>query len=122
LPYSMPKRIKRVSPTQTDIFWNDGHISSYPSWYLRENCPCADCVDEFTGRRKILPGSIPATLERKSVELVGNYALHFEWSDDHSTGLYTFDLLRSLCPCSQCLPGGLKGPPEQVSNPDSFEV
>jgi DUF971 family protein len=118
----MPKRIKRVSPTQTDIIWNDGHISSYPSWYLRENCPCAECVDELTGRRKILPGSIPATLERKSVELAGNYALQFGWSDDHSTGLYTFDLLRSLCPCYQCLPGGLKEPPEQVSNSGSFEA
>ena len=122
MPYLMPKRIKRVSPAQTDILWNDGHTSSYPSWYLRGNCPCADCVDEFTGKRKIPPGSISATLERKGVELVGNYALQFEWSDDHSTGLYTFDLLRSLCPCPLCLPNGLKDPPEQVSNSGSFEV
>ena len=107
----VPKRIKRVSPTLTDMEWNDGHSSSYPSWYLRENCPCAECVDEFTGEKKIVPGSIPATLERINVSLVGNYALQFEWSDNHSTGLYTYDLLRSLCPCPECRPHGLKEPP-----------
>ena len=122
MPYLTPKRIKRVSPTQTDILWNDGHVGSYPSWYLRENCPCADCVDEFTGERKLVPGSIPAGLERTHVELVGNYALNFKWSDDHSTGLYTFDLLRSLCPCSQCRPEGLNEPPEKVARPGTFEV
>lgn len=118
----MPKRIKRVSPTQTDVYWNDGHFSSFPSWYLRESCPCADCVDEFTGERKIVPGSIPSTLERTSIELIGNYAVQFTWSDDHSTGLYTFDFLRSICPCSQCLPAGLKEPPEKVPSPGSFEA
>jgi DUF971 family protein len=122
LPYLMPKKVKRVSATQTDIYWNDGHVSSYPSWYLRENCPCAECVDEFTGVRKLARGSIPVTLERTNVELVGNYALHFEWSDNHGTGLYTFELLRTLCPCSECRPEGLKEPPAQASVGESFEV
>jgi DUF971 family protein len=118
----MPTRIKRVSPVQTDIYWSDGHVSSYPSWYLREMCPCAECVDEFTGEKKIVPGSIPSSTERLDVALVGNYALSFKWSDDHGTGLYTFDLLRSLCPCPECLPGGLKEPAAQVENTGSFEV
>jgi DUF971 family protein len=122
VPYLMPTKIKRVSPNQTDVTWNDGHFGSYPSWYLRENCPCADCVDEFTGERKIVPGSIPASLERVHVELVGNYALQFNWSDDHNTGIYSFDLLRDICPCPECLPGGLKEPAEHAGKPGSFEV
>ena len=122
MPYLMPKLVKRVSPKQTDITWNDGHTGSYPSWYLRENCPCAACVEEFTGVRKILPGSIPSALDRVSVEVVGNYGLRFGWSDNHDTGIYTFDYLRRICPCPRCLPAGLKEPPEQVSNPDSFEA
>jgi DUF971 family protein len=120
--YLMPKLVKRVSPTQTDITWNDGHFSTYPSWYLRENCPCASCVDEFSGQRKLPAGSIPSTLERVSVEPVGNYALHFGWSDGHGTGIYTFDHLRKICPCPQCLPGGLKEPPQQVPKPGAFEA
>jgi DUF971 family protein len=83
---------------------------------------CASCVDEFTGVRKIVHGSIPAGLERASVAAVGNYALQFGWSDGHATGIYSFEYLRRLCPCPRCLPGGLKEPPEKVQNPDSFEV
>jgi DUF971 family protein len=118
----MPTLVKRVSPGQTDISWNDGHFSSFPSWYLRENCPCAACVEEFTGERRILPGSIPSTLERVNVELVGNYALQFAWSDNHDTGIYTFDYLRRLCPCPLCLPGGLKEPPKKLRKPGSFDA
>ena len=122
LPYLMPTLVKRVSPTQTDVTWNDGHFSSFPSWYLREKCPCAGCVDEFSGRMRIAAGSIPSTLERLSVQAVGNYALHFSWSDGHGTGIYTFDYLRKICPCLQCLPEGLKEPPAVILKPGVFEV
>ena len=83
---------------------------------------CAACVEEFTGRRKIVHGSIPSTVERVGVSPVGNYALQFSWSDGHDTGIYTFDYLRKLCPCPQCRPQGLEAPPEKVPNPGSFEV
>jgi len=122
LQYVKPKLVKRVSPKQTDITWNDGHFSSYPSWYLRENCMCADCVEEFTGVRKVVHGSIPSSLERMKVEPVGNYALNFVWSDGHESGIYDFDYLRKICPCSECLPEGLQEPPETVKAPGSFEV
>lgn len=122
MPYLMPSLVKRVSATQTDVTWNDGHFSSFPSWYLREHCPCASCVEEMTGVRRIEPGSIPSSLERVSVSAVGNYALHFEWSDGHSTGIYTFDYLRKICPCPQCLPEGLKEPPVQALQPGAFEA
>lgn len=42
---------------------------------------------------------IPAqvyTVEK--VEIVGNYALQFYWSDGHHTGIYTWDYLYRLCP------------------------
>ena len=122
MSYLKPTLVKRESPIQTDVTWNDGHFSSYPSWYLREKCMCAACVEEFTGKRKIAHGSIPSTLEQVSVSPVGNYALQFGWSDGHDTGIYTFDYLRELCPCPQCLPAGLDEPPRQVQNPESFEV
>ena len=123
MPTLMPRIVKRVSPTRTDILWNDEHASSYPSWYLRENCPCASCVEEFTGRRKILQGTFPAALARVDVEAVGNYALNFRWSDGHRTGIYTFEYLRRLCPCPQCLPEGLQEPRvEPGRKPGAFEV
>ena len=123
MPYLTPKLVRRTSATQTDVTWNDGHSSSYPSWYLRENCPCAACVEEFTGERKIAPGSIPADLGRLDVGAVGNYALGFRWSDGHATGIYTFEYLRKLCPCSACLPGGLEAPkPGPRLKPGAFDA
>ena len=122
MPNPTPKLVKRVSPKQTDVTWSDGHFSSYPSWYLREKCMCALCVEEFTGRRKIVHGSIPSTLERASVSPMGNYALQFSWSDGHDTGIYSFEYLRQLCPCPRCLPAGLEEPPENVPKPGSFEA
>jgi DUF971 family protein len=37
---------------------------------------------------------------------VGRYALAFEFSDGHQTGIYHFDLLRQLCECESCRGGG----------------
>jgi DUF971 family protein len=83
---------------------------------------CAECVEEFTGKRKIGHGNIPATVERVNVVPVGNYALNFGWSDGHESGIYNFEYLRKLCPCSHCLPEGLEEPPGSVPKPGSFEV
>lgn len=117
-----PALVKRVTPYRTDITWNDGHFSSYPSWYLRENCPCATCVEEFTGRRILVKGSIPSSLERLGVVSVGNYALNFTFNDGHGTGIYTFEYLRKLCPCPECRPESLQEPPKEIRPPGSFEA
>ena len=44
--------------------------------------------------------------ELTHVEGVGNYAVSLTWQDGHNTGIYSFRLLRSLCPCAAC--GGEK--------------
>jgi DUF971 family protein len=44
--------------------------------------------------------------ELTHLEGVGNYALGLTWQDGHSTGIYSFRLLRGLCPCDDC--GGEK--------------
>ena len=40
------------------------------------------------------------------VDGVGNYAVSPTWADGHDTGIYSFRLLRELCPCDAC--GGEK--------------
>jgi DUF971 family protein len=34
---------------------------------------------------------------------VGRYALGFDFSDGHNTGIYPFEVLRDLCRCPTCL-------------------
>ena len=97
-----PVELKKQGQEQFKIRWEDEHISIYPFRYLRQSCACAGCRSELTGERILNPDTVPADLKGLKVSLVGNYALHFEFSDGHSTGIYPFTVLRSLCPCDEC--------------------
>ena len=79
-----------------EIVWTEEEISRLPFRLLRQSCRCAACIDEFTGRQILSPESVPEDIQLKDVSLTGNYALKFLWSDDHDTGLYTWNHLNSL--------------------------
>ncbi len=96
-----------------DITWDDNHASHFDFVYLREQCPCALCDDERK-KRAALGGSVgsggglavlpmfkPKPKARGAVA-VGNYAIQIEFTDGHSTGIYSFDYLRTICPCDAC--------------------
>jgi DUF971 family protein len=97
-----PTKIKKLNPGELLIQWGDGHETRLLAPPLRGMCPCASCKDEMTGTRIILPIHIPDDLAFRKIELVGQYALNFEWSDGHRTGIYSYEYLRELCPCPQC--------------------
>lgn len=88
--------------TRLVIAWGDGHVSEYSPRYLRLQCRCAGCVDEVSGRPRLDPRRVPADVYPLSIEYVGRYAIHIDWSDGHSTGIYPFELLRRICPCDEC--------------------
>ncbi|MBI2165932.1 MAG: DUF971 domain-containing protein [Chloroflexi bacterium] len=91
-----------LRPSGLFIRWKDGHESLYPYKYLRGACGCAGCVDELTHRRVLDPAKIPDGIQALDYMEVGRYAYQFLWSDAHFTGIYAFDYLRKLCPCSEC--------------------
>jgi ATP-binding protein involved in chromosome partitioning len=91
-----PKEVDTKDPSVTIITWEDGKVARYPNRYLRSMCPCAQCVNEVTGERMIKVESIDPAVRILAVAPVGRYALHFQWSDGHGTGLYSFDTLRKL--------------------------
>jgi len=79
--------------------WSDGAESFITFATLRANSPSA----EVKGERDIFGnqygGEAPKNyvgVEVTGWEQVGNYAIRFEFSDGHRTGLYTYDLLRQL--------------------------
>ena len=83
------------------IIWTDGQICEFTATYLRLNCSCAECVEEWTHRRLLDPASVPANLRAEDYLPVGRYALQFLWSDAHYTGIYPFEILRALCQCDE---------------------
>jgi ATP-binding protein involved in chromosome partitioning len=91
-----PKEVNTQDEKVTVITWEDSKVSRYPNRYLRSMCPCAQCVNENTGERMISIESIDPNVRLVSVSPVGRYALHFQWSDGHGTGLYSFDTLHKL--------------------------
>ncbi len=89
------------------IEWADGHKSQYALEYLREHCPCAMCGRKEESQPARPSQSAPfqmykAKAKIQDVEQVGRYALRFFWNDGHSTGIYSYEHLRSICPCPEC--------------------
>lgn len=95
-----------------DILWGDGHRSHYEFPFLRDRCPCALCNEERGGEpaRETSPApkgpsALPLYKPRitaRAASAVGHYALQFDFSDGHSTGIFSFELLRGICPCEAC--------------------
>jgi len=78
------------------ITWADDTVSTLSAQYLRVNCACAECVEEWTNRKLLDPATVPTNLQAEDYLMVGKYAVQFLWSDGHYTGIYPFDMLRSL--------------------------
>ena len=90
------------------ITWSDEHESSFPFDGLRAICPCVECMGghENMGEPpdpRLVRDTPDQGLNLERAEPVGSYALRFYWSDGHSTGIYTWTLLRDGCPCAVCL-------------------
>jgi ATP-binding protein involved in chromosome partitioning len=65
-----------------------------PARWLRLACPCAQCVEEMTGRPTLDPGTVPLDVRPVHLALVGTYGLRIQWSDGHNTGIYSFAWLK----------------------------
>ena len=97
-----PKDIRQIDPTTLGISWTDGHEAVYSVRKIRQNCPCANCIDEWSGEKRLDPDSIPETIRPTNLKSVGLYAMQFFWNDGHEAGLYSHELMRSLCDCDEC--------------------
>ncbi|WP_338868019.1 DUF971 domain-containing protein [Myxococcus stipitatus] len=82
--------------TRLELTWDDGAKTTAIAQALRQHCPCAGCVDEWTNQRTLDTTKVPADLTVKQLHPVGNYALTFAFSDGHTTGIYPWKLLREI--------------------------
>ena len=97
----VPREVKKRSETELGILWKDGHESVYPVRMLRLACRCAGCVDEASGEQLLRDDAVPRDVKPVNLEPPGRYAYTIHWNDGHSTGIYTYNYLRDLCPCCE---------------------
>ena len=91
------------------IHWQDGHRSHWSVCELRAACPCATCTDahqvgEAPTRVELSSIKDPAAWRLESAKPVGRYAVNFTFNDGHGSGIFTWEYLRGICPCSACHP------------------
>ena len=82
------------------VKWDDGAESFIKLEKLRRACPCAGCKGEMDVMGNLYRGPeqqlTPRSFQLVRLAQVGGYAVQPQWADGHSTGLYSFDYLRSL--------------------------
>lgn len=81
------------------IIWSDGTETYFPMEDLRTASPSAQNIGERDILGNQYGGDGPKKFPGVTVtgwEQVGNYAIRFDFSDGHRTGLYSYDYLRQL--------------------------
>jgi len=98
-----PTALKLTDHRSLQITWSDGSVLDYPFGVLRAACPCATCREKKRaesakpkGLLQILSAAETVPLAVTNMRPVGNYAYNINFSDGHSSGLFTMDLLHEL--------------------------
>jgi DUF971 family protein len=91
-----PRQIIEESDSAVSIEWSDEAETAYNAVQLRAACPCASCVNEWTGERILKREDVPSDITFSRITIVGRYALNFHFSDGHDTGIFSFNFLRNL--------------------------
>ena len=91
-----PIQIIEESDSEVSIKWSDETESRFTAARLRRACPCAGCINEWTGEKMLDPSKIDDGLTFRNIGIVGRYALNFDFSDGHETGIFSFKYLRDL--------------------------
>ncbi|MFK7766161.1 MAG: DUF971 domain-containing protein [Mariniblastus sp.] len=105
-----PTHLEKTEDRYLVIKWTDGFEQKISFRTLRKSCRCAHCLDEkmesanetAEGEKKLsneLPVlSMAQTMPLDIVKMhpVGNYAYNIHFSDGHSAGIFSFELLRSI--------------------------
>jgi DUF971 family protein len=96
-----PAELSLITPDTLRIGWSDGEVRHYSVRELRDNCPCATCLEKRSADKpqpllNVLRLEETQPLRITKMEPAGHYAYGITFSDGHDTGLFTLELLRGL--------------------------
>ena len=88
--------LRRTNPRTLSVLWQDGKQADFDVRDLRLACPCAQCVEEISGRPLLDPTKVRPDIAPVMVTSVGSYGITIRWNDGHSTGIYSYERLRAM--------------------------
>lgn len=80
--------------TVLTVTFDNGERHDLRAEYLRVESPSAEVKGHGAGQEVTVAGKRQVSI--RQIEAVGNYAVRLIFSDDHSTGLYSWDYLAKL--------------------------
>ncbi len=94
-----PAKNMQIIGHEVALLWEDGAEHYLTGEYLREESPSAENKGETDIFGVLHGGDGPRRFPGVTVtgwKFVGNYAVAFEFSDGHKTGIYSWDYLRRI--------------------------
>jgi len=96
-----PNKLSLAEDGSLHIWWSNGELRRYTIRELRDNCPCASCIEKRNSPQQetLLPVLRPEEtqpLQIMKMEPAGRYAYAIHFSDGHDTGLFTLESLQEL--------------------------
>lgn len=97
-----PTDLKIVDEKSLLVTWSDGQRRRYSFVELRDRCPCATCREKRRSVQKppnllpVLSAAEALPLRIEGMKPIGTYAYKIAFSDGHDTGIFSFELLRSI--------------------------
>ena len=98
----MPTKLEKTEDRQLLITWSDGQTRRHMFSELRDACPCATCrekrkqTEQPANLLPVLSAEEAQPLDITGMKPVGSYAYTIAFSDGHDTGIFSFELLRTL--------------------------
>src|SRR5438132_13770772 len=91
-PHTAPIRPTDVAVAPdggVQVRWDDGKESLFAARWLRARCPCAGCVDEWSGQRTVSEAAVKAAVRAQNREPGRGSAARIDWSDGHNSGIWS---------------------------------
>lgn len=99
MPSLIPTKISRPKPYLLKLEYDDSQAFIFLLTAFRDECPCAFCKGETImgthysfGMKQFAPGMN----ELVSLTPTGNYGVQATWKDGHDSGIYTWEMLRTI--------------------------
>lgn len=84
-PMVSPIVAVRPMPGLIEVEWGDGRISPFHYLWLRDNCPCAQCVYEVTREQVFQIADVDADISVRFAQAAANGTLAVVWQDGHNS-------------------------------------